>query len=474
LPVRDIWKGRRAYLELVTRDEMPSAGVVRDLNQLPRDGRSSAGIRYVVHHPNGETPSEGSAASELATSIGSKPFEGDAANKLAGSMAQVIADAVAAFQASKMTDAQAAVISSVLDTGFLRNSVADAAELARTIAAFRQSEEAIDLSARTVGVVEDARSDMAQKVFLRGDYRRQGQITPAGDLAVSNGSFQEFPAGRSPRESLADALTRPDHPLTARVMVNRLWSWCFGKGLFPTEDNVGRLGEPPSHPELLDDLAARFVSDGYSIKRALRAMVLSRAYRQSSLASSRASTIDPANRLLSHASVRRLDAESLRDAVLTASGRLDRTLYGLPIPTPQPPGLTDDKKPVSGPVDGHGRRSVYLNVRKNFPVEFLEVFDRPRPTLPVGRRNVSNQPAQALALMNDPFVRGEAERLGAMLQGIRESDDPGRLRILYRRALGREPNQAEIERAMDFLKQGASWPELAHAVFCMKEFLYVP
>ncbi len=474
LPVRDIWKGRRAYLELVTRDDMPSTGVIRDLNQLPRDGRSSAGIRYVVHHPNGETPSEVSAASELATSIGSKPFEGDAANELAGSMAKVISDAVEAFSGSRMTDAQAAVISSVLDTGLLRNTAADAPQLAQEIAEFRRSEEAIDLSARTVGVAEGASSDLIQSVFLRGDYRRQGPTTPAGDLAVSNGSVEEFQAGRSPRESLADALTRPNHPLTARVMVNRLWSWCFGKGLFPTEDNVGRLGEPPSHPELLDDLAARFVRDGYSIKRAMRAMVLSRAYRQSSLASSRAFSIDPANRLLSHASVRRLDAESLRDAVLTASGRLDRTLYGLPIPTPQPPGLTDDKKPVSGPVDGLGRRSIYLNVRKNFPVEFLEVFDRPRPTLPVGRRNVSNQPAQALALMNDPFVRGESERLGAILAGMKGADDPVRLRALYRRALGREPNQAEIERAMDFLKQGATWSELAHAVFCMKEFLYVP
>lgn len=192
------------------------------------------------------------------------------------------------------------------------------------------------------------------------------------------------------------------------------------------------------------------------------------------MASPRATAIDPANRLLSHASLRRLDAESLRDAILAASGRLERTMFGLPVATPQPPGLTDDKKPVSGPVDGAGRRSVYLNVRKNFPVEFLEVFDRPRPTLPVGRRNVSNQPAQALALFNDPFVRGEAERLGAALKNMAATDDPGRVRALYRRTLGREPAQAEIERAMAFLNKGAGWPELAHAVFCMKEFLYVP
>jgi len=474
LPVREIWKGRRAYLELVTRDEMPSTGVIRDLNQLPRDGRSSAGIRYVVHHANGEAPFEPSAAAELARTQAARPLQDDVPKALAAAIAGVVAEAVEDFAASKLSDAQANLLTSLLETGLLRNSVAAAPELAQSVAKFRQAEEAIDLSARTVGVADDAPSDLVQAVFLRGDYRRQGAKTPAGDLAVLGGNSGGFASGKSPREALADALTRPDHPLTSRVMVNRLWSWCFGKGLFSTEDNVGRLGEPPSHPELLDHLASEFVRDGYSIKRAMRAMVLSRAYRQSSVASERAATVDPTNRLLSHAPVRRLDAESLRDAVLTASGRLVRSLYGLPVPTPQPPGLTDDKKPVSGPVDGAGRRSVYLNVRKNFPVEFLEVFDRPRPTLPVGRRNVSNQPSQALAMMNDPFVMGESERLGKLLREMRVTDDKERVVELYRRALTRDPNPREVERAAAFVRQGASWAELAHAMFAMKEFLYVP
>ncbi|MBI1323077.1 DUF1553 domain-containing protein [bacterium] len=474
LPVREIWKGRRAYLELVTRDEMPSTGVIRDLNQLPRDGRSSVGIRYVVHHANGEAAFEPSAAAKLSEKQSAFALQDDVAKALAASMAGVITEAVEAFRASKLNDTQATLLTSLLDTGLLRNSAAAVPELAKSVANFRQAEEAIDLSARTVGVAEDASSDLVQNVFLRGDYRRQGARTPAGDLAVLVGSSGVFAATKSPRESFADSITRPDHPLMARVMVNRLWSWCFGKGLFTTEDNVGRLGEPPSHPELLDYLATEFVREGYSMKRTLRAMVLSRAYRQSSVANEKAATVDPTNRLLSHAPVRRLDAESLRDAILTASGRLDRTLYGLPVPTPQPPGLTDDKKPVSGPVDGAGRRSVYLNVRKNFPVEFLEVFDRPRPTLPVGRRNVSNQPSQALALMNDPFVLGESERLGKYLQNLSDTDDSGRVRELYRRALARDPRPAEVDRTLDFMRRGASWAELAHALFGMKEFLFVP
>jgi hypothetical protein len=474
LPVRDIWKGRRAYLELITRDEMPSTGVIRDLNQLPRDGRSSVGIRYVVHHPNHETPSEALSGTAVSAKIDETVTSGDLSQQFAGSMADTISKAIDAFGQNRISDAQAAILTSLLDTGLLKNSATESPELAMAVARFRAKEEAIDLSARTVGVADGAPSDLVQSVFVRGDHRRLGAKAPAGEIAALGGGNDGFSLGRSPRENLANSLTRPDHPLMSRVMVNRLWSWCFGKGLFPTEDNVGRLGEPPSHPELLDYLAMEFVRDGYSMKRAMRAMVLTRAYRQSSIASDKAALIDPTNLWISHAPVRRLDAESLRDAILTASGRLDGTLFGLPLPTPQPPGLTDDKKPVSGPVDGAGRRSIYLNVRKNFPVEFLEVFDRPRPTLPVGRRYVSNQPSQALAMMNDPFVLGEAARLGSLIQGMPVTNNGARVSELYRRTLGRDSSPAETQRALDFVSNGASWPELVHAVFCMKEFLYVP
>jgi hypothetical protein len=472
LAVRDIWKGRQAYLELVTRDDMPSAGVVRDLNQIPRDGRSSVGVRYVVHHPNDESAHEESPALRYLNANRKALASVDTPQEPGMLLSDSVREALSALASGTTDDAQAALMQDLIDAKLLKNTAAERPDLAAAVASFRSAEESIDLSARSVGVAEDARSGLVQQVFVRGDHRRLGPVAPLGDLALSSSGNTGFAGDRPARLELADALTRPDHPLTARVMVNRLWSWCFGKGLFTTEDNVGRLGEPPSHPELLDYLSNEFRREGLSTKRMLRSIVLSRAYRQSSLASETAATVDPANRLLSHASVRRLDGESLRDAILTASGRLDRTMFGLPVATPQPPGLTDDKKPVAGPIDGAGRRSIYLNVRKNFPVEFLEVFDRPRPTLPVGRRNVSNQPAQSLAMLNDPFVISEAARLGQWLS-TNVASEADRIKTLYLRAFGREPSPAEAERVMTFVRSGAGWNELTHAVFTMKEFLYV-
>ena len=124
-------------------------------------------------------------------------------------------------------------------------------------------------------------------------------------------------------------------------------------------------------------------------------------------------------------------------------------------------------------MDGLGRRSLYLNVRKNFPVEFLEIFDRPRPTLTVGKRNVSNQPAQSLALMNDPFVKGEAERLGQLLAANATMDETAKMKSIYRRILGRLPTENEIQRAKSYLKAGNQWSDLAQALFETKEFLYL-
>ncbi|MFM7130589.1 MAG: DUF1553 domain-containing protein, partial [bacterium] len=278
----------------------------------------------------------------------------------------------------------------------------------------------------------------------------------------------------SPRLALAESWASGKNPVVLRVMANRIWGWYFGRGIFTTVDNVGHLGEPPVQPELLDWLASEFQQKGGSIRNFSRMIVTSRAYRQSSQATEKANQLDPANLYLSHAPIRRLDAESLRDSLLTASGRLDRTLYGLPLATPQPPGLTDDKKPVSGPVDGFGRRSIYLNVRKNFPIEFMEIFDRPRPTLTVGRRNVSNQPSQALALLNDPFVRSESERLGNLLQNEMQSDQETKIHSLYLRLFGRPPASAEISRAKGFLASNKGrWADLVAALVGTKEFLFI-
>jgi hypothetical protein len=473
LPVRDIWKGQQAYLELVTRDEMPSTTVIRDLNQLPRDGRSSAGIRYVVHHENAENVHEDSQAlAELKTT---KAFDINTiqAEQIAADLNQKIRNAVIAFSENRLSDDQSSLIQDLLDSKLLTNSTTAGSELSQAIRSFRALEDKIDLSAKSVGAAESAPSNLNQQVFIRGDHKRLGAVTKPANLQSLNPSHQSFTNSKPARLELAESLVKSENPVVSRVMANRIWYWYFGQGLFSTIDNVGHLGEPPTHPELLDWLAAQLMTEGWSIKKLTRHIVTSDAYRQSSFGTNQAHEVDPTNRLISHAPVKRLDAESLRDAVITASGRLDRTLYGLPLPTPQPPGLTDDKKPISGPIDGAGRRSLYLNVRKNFPVEFMEIFDRPRPTLTVGKRNVSNQPAQALAMMNDPFIKGESERLGQSLSANSKIDDPAKLKSLYLRVLGRSPDAKEMSRAQAYLKAGNSWPDLVQAMFETKEFLYL-
>ena len=473
LPVRDIWKGQQAYLELVTRDEMPSTTVIRDLNQLPRDGRSSVGIRYVVHHENPETVHEDSPALSGFAAAENPDLQSFQAEKIAADFNQRIKIALTAFIENQLKDDQAAMIQDLLDAKLLTNFTTAGSQLSQAMKAFRATEDKLDLSAKSLGAAEVAHSDLNQQVFIRGDHKRLGPVTKPANLQLISQSNPSFSESRPARLELAELLVKPENPLVTRVIANRIWYWYFGQGLFSTMDNVGHLGEPPSHPELLDWLATQFSSDGWSIKKMTRRIVTSQAYRQSSRGTNQAHQLDPTNRLISHAPVKRLDAESLRDAVITASGRLDRTLYGLPLPTPQPPGLTDDKKPISGPIDGAGRRSIYLNVRKNFPVEFMEIFDRPRPTLTVGKRNVSNQPAQALAMMNDPFIKGESERLGQSLSSNSTLDDPAKLKSLYLRVLGRSPDDKEMSRALAYLKAGNSWSDLVQAMFETKEFLYL-
>ena len=198
-----------------------------------------------------------------------------------------------------------------------------------------------------------------------------------------------------------------DNPLTARVMVNRVWHHLFGAGLVRTVDDFGHVGELPSHPELLDYLAARFVEDGWSMKRLIRAIVLTRAFQLSSRTSSAAPGSRSAKPPAAALPARRMEAEAIRDAILAASGRLDRTLYGMSI---QPYREKDnaDRRLFPGPLDGDGRRSIYIKNNLMEPPKFLGAFNSPGGKVTQGRRDVTNVPAQALALLNDPFVLQQA------------------------------------------------------------------
>jgi hypothetical protein len=249
-------------------------------------------------------------------------------------------------------------------------------------------------------------------------------------------------------------------------------------------DNFGVLGEQPSHSELLDWLADDFVRSGWSVKSLIRSLMLSRAYQMSSRSDPKAAATDPQNALLHRANVRRLEGEAIRDALLAASGRLDRTFFGPPVPTHLTPFMDGRGRPKeSGPLDGAGRRSIYLAVRRNFPEPMLVAFDTPPPATTVGRRTVSNVPAQALILMNDPFVHQQAELWGrrALAAGGTPAE---RVAAMVRQAYGRRASDGEVRDCLDFLTGQAAlyhappddpraWADLAHALVNAKEFVFL-
>jgi hypothetical protein len=289
-------------------------------------------------------------------------------------------------------------------------------------------------------------------------------------LAVSHGSG---------RLELARQMTDPAiNPFITRVIVNRIWHHLYGVGLVPSVDNFGVLGERPSHPELLDYLADRFVRDGWSVKKTIRFLVLTRAYGMSSQPQASAEQVDSQNRLLHRMRVRRLEGEAIRDGLLLISGRLDRTMGGPSVPIHLTEFLEGRGRPASGPLDGNGRRSIYLAVTRNFLSPLMLTFDTPIPFSTVGRRTVSNVPAQAPILLNDPIVHQQTE-LWAKRVLARPGTDSERVRGMYLSAFGRPPTDGELDSCLTFLKEhgkegdNREWVDLAHTLVNVKEFIFL-
>ena len=306
------------------------------------------------------------------------------------------------------------------------------------------------------------------RIHERGSHQNLGAETPRGFLRILDSADPARYASGSGRSALADAMTDPANPLVARVMVNRIWRHHFGEGLVRSVDNFGMNGERPSHPELLDHLAKQFIAGGWSVKSMHRTMVLSQAYRR---ASAEPDEKDPQNRLLARMPIRRLDAEAVRDAILAVAGTLDPTLGGPSVKIHVNAFQVGRGKPESGTLDGGGRRSVYLEVRRNFLTPLLLAFDYPLPTSTAGRRLVSTVPAQALTLMNNEFVIGQAEKWAKRVEGA-YTDPRERLDAMYLEVFARPPTPAERDRVVAFLADN-SWLDLAHALFNAKEFLFL-
>jgi cytochrome c553 len=320
-------------------------------------------------------------------------------------------------------------------------------------------------------------------VMLRGNPKTPGQVVPRRYLEALGGVEGSLPASGSGRLELARRMTDPSRPLVARVIVNRVLQHLFGRGIVASADNFGVMGEPPTHRELLDRLTRDFMSDGWSMKRLIHRLVLTSSYQRSSRPSEAARQRDPNNLLLSHGSIKRLEAEAIRDSILAVSGRLDRRMFGPSTPTYLSEFMEGRGRPASGPVDGDGRRSIYLSVRRNFLSSFFLAFDYPVPFSAVGRRSVSNVPAQALTLLNSPLVAGEARRWAATVE--REpSEQALKIGKLYLTAFGRPPTEDEIRQSSEFVaaqsRRYASgpadirlWADLCHVLLNAKEFVFV-
>jgi hypothetical protein len=340
---------------------------------------------------------------------------------------------------------------------------------------YRETEAQIPAPTLAPAVVDGTGQDLP--VHLRGSYKTLGDTAPRRFLEAISGPSPVPVKSGSGRLALAQAMVDPSDPFLARVLVNRLWKHHFGRGIVPTCDDFGAMGQPPSHPELLDELASHLVASGWSIKAMHRVMVLSHAYCMASRPDDASGErLDPNNSLLHRMNVRRLEAEAIRDAILSVSGRLRPALYGPGVRLHLTPFMEGRGRPgQSGPLDGDGRRSLYLNVRRNFLTPMLLAFDYPVPFSTMGRRNVSNVPAQALTLLNDPFV---IEQAGIWSEGARAGRTPREaIARLYEQAFGRPPTEAESADALAFLDGtdlARAWADLAHVLLNAKEFLFIP
>ncbi|MBM3824941.1 MAG: DUF1553 domain-containing protein, partial [Verrucomicrobia bacterium] len=365
-----------------------------------------------------------------------------------------------------------------------------AAEIAGLVDRIGKASEGLPPPMRVLAMTDG--SAEPTRVLVRGDPKTPGTpvsrrvpeaMACAAVASVVNGSG---------RLELANSLLAESNPLTHRVIVNRVWAHVFGRGLVATVDNLGTMGQAPTHPELLDHLALTFRADGGSIKRLIRTLCLTRAFQMSSVSEDPvATTRDPDNALLHRMRLRRLEGEVIRDSLLTVAGPLNRVQFGPSVPTYFTPFMGDRMwvKNASGPMDGDRRRTIYLETRRNFLSSWMLTFDLPLPDTTVGQRNRSNVPGQALALMNDPLVQQLAAAWARKSLQQSRLTDRDRIEQLFLDALARPPKSAELDQMLELLRTQATarelsgdaarldpalWADACHVVFMMKEFIHVP
>jgi hypothetical protein len=486
-----MWKGLRAYVELADTTTPDLHDMTKPPGGIGPEGYAALGRAVLSDH--------GAPAMPLPLA-GLALLEGGRVDSLAALSERyrtVVRDSLAAFargELSNMPDAEARaeLLAFLVGRGVLD---APGAELESLLKQFAETESKLPEPLRAPAITDGTPED--EHVFVRGNPKTPGPLAPRRMLQAIAGpesNQSHAPKDGSGRLQLARQIADAKNPLTARVMVNRVWHHVFGRGIVASTDNFGALGERPTHPELLDYLADRFVREGWSVKKLVRALVLSDTFAMASRSAPEADSADPDNRLLHRMPVRRLEAEAVRDSILSVSGRLDRAMYGPPVEVYMTPYMDNNygddygKPKSSGPLDGAGRRSIYLIIRRNFLNPMLMAFDMPPPLNTAGRRSVSNVPAQALILMNDPFVADQAHVWARRVIAANESDTASRIRRMYLEAFGRPPTDADLQTARSFVDRQADvlgvpperrasdeqlWADFAQVLMNTKEFIYL-
>ena len=423
------WDGDHLHIEVTTAADQPvHEEYIRD--------RSWFGISQAIVVADGQPEPRDEIAYFIAPIFETDSHQAPKnANALSRRYATALKDCIVSWQDRRMTDAQARFLDFFVREDLLPNNFESLPAVAKLVEKYRILEDEIPIPTRVPAVMECDSFD--QPLFVRGSHRKPGEPVKRRFLeAIDSRPYEPVDAGR---RELAESIIDAKNPLTARVIANRLWHHTFGQGIVSTPDNFGQLGAKPSHPELLDHLATLFVQEGWSIKKALRYLTTSRTFRLRSSPSAVANRLDPENQFLSHANLRRLEAEAIRESMLMASGLLDLTEFGEPV----------DRE--------EGRRSVYGHARRNNPDPLLSVFDAPIPTSTKGRRHVTNVPAQALSMMNSEYVHRLAR---AFAHRVKEevTSEEDRIILMVTLALGREPSVGELGNAKTFLGV-ASGPE---------------
>ena len=425
----DYWDNDHAYIELVTAADHPMTGE----SSGGRSNRSWFGItEAVVLDEDGELPRDQQAefTAPLYEIEGAPGDRGE----LAAQYGQALQGAVAAWRDGSMSDAQARFLASFVRRGLLPNDVGDVPEAGPIVDAIRQIEEAIPVPTRSPAVLAGPRFD--QPLMERGNHRQLGEPVPQRFLEAIDP--EPYPDSVHPRLALAASVLDPGNPLTARVIANRLWAHTFGRGIVGTPDNFGQMGELPSNAALLDHLATTLREDGWSLKTFVRRLASTRAFQLESTPEPAARERDPRNDLLSHAHLRRLEAEAVRDSMLIAAGQLE-------------PVSTSETLPETG---WSNRRSVYVQVIRNQPDPLLHTLDLPTPVTTKGQRDQTNVPAQSLLMMNNTQVMHLAARFAERIaQNPDLHSDRERIVAMFRLALGRPPTEPELGAAEQFLNQ---------------------